>query len=402
MTALLCTFALFALNGELKPLPLEKKLVDSEQVALQLGRLEVPKLGLMGWTKTTVQRAQLEGTTHYVVHRTAELVDFEELGLTAMESRGLYDADFNLVHEFQLKQPFGGDSKPLELEWGEEGFRWRKGRGRWAEGAGEVRPTATTDVPLLVHGLSFSTPWAGQVFDEKTMKLQAQTLQPGKKKTIDGQPVVLLEVEGPTPMRHLLTEDGVFLESKLEGLRIVGANAADDPEKALRRELADNEAFQKVLNQKLPASWSEKKGTYTSDALEMNLKLPKGWHRAPAREVEGTHFHAFSEDSNAYVSLAVTVLGTGYTLDDWSEGIVELYTELAVDGEVKTKKKSFAKQDALIFEFLRAAEAPLDSEAYAWERNGLGFLLIGGTWEKGPKKLHKETSSVLKSVKFAR
>ncbi len=402
MSTLLYGLALVALQGDLPPLPEEKGLESPARVVLEFARLEAGEAGLIGWTKTTVERAQMEGATHYLVHRFAEIANFETLGLTTMESRGLYDSDLNLVHELRSKRAFGDDAKPLEMEWGDEGFRWRTGRGRWNPGTSEIRPTATTDVALMVHGLSVTTPWKGQVFDDETEELQAQTLQPGTKTSIDDENVIVFEVQGPTPMRHVTSEAGIYLRSTLGELRIKGIFVQEETELALRRALADSALFEQVLARELPSQWSEKSGTFSNPALDMSLKLPEGWRRATAKEVDGTHFHAFSEDSNAYVSLAVTVLGSGYTLDGWSEGLLEVYTEVAVDGAVRMKKQSFAKQNAISIEFVRAGDALLDSKAYAWERNGLGFVMIGGTWDEGSKKLHRETSGVLKSVKFTR
>ncbi len=402
MTSLLCCLALVALSGDLKPLPEEQQLVESEQIVLQSGRIEVEKLGLIGWTKTTIQRAQMDGTTHYLVYREGEMADFEALRFNTIEMRGLYDADFNVVREVSLEQPLGGDAKPFEVEWGDEGFRWRKGRGRWSPGAPEIRPTAETDIPLFVHGLSVTTPWAGSAFDSKTLEFKSKTLQPAKETTVDGQAVMVFEVDGPTPVRHRLGKDGAYLESQLDRVRLVAVSADEDSELDLRRELADNATFEQVIDRGLPTYWSEKKGTFTNSTLEMSLKLPKGWSRAPEGEVDGTHFRAYPADVNAYVSLEVAVLGTGYTLEDWSAGLLNVYTEIAVDGEVKTKTKSFAKQDAFIIEYLQAGEAQFATTVYAWKRDGFGFLLKGGVWDKGPKKLQKETASLLKSVKFLR
>ena len=134
----------------------------------------------------------------------------------------------------------------------------------------------------------------------------------------------------------------------------------------------------------------------------MSLKLPKGWQRTTDDETEGTAFQVYSADGNAYMNIVVAVLGTGYTLDDWSEGLLESYQGIAEGGEVKTKKKSIAKASAVTFDYVLAGEAPFDVTTYAWERDGLGIVLSGGTWQKSSKKLHKETASILKSIKFAR
>lgn len=402
MTPLLCTLALIALSQDLKPLPEERNLVETEQVALDYSRLQVAELGMLGWTKTTVQRGQMEGATHYLVHRVAELADFKALGFQVMESRGLYDSDLRLVHEFRRTAPMGADSKSLELEWGDEGFRWREGRDRWNAGGSEVRPTVDTDVALFVHGLSISTPWEAQVFDDTAKVVEKQTVQPGKAKTIDDQKVTIFKVDGSNPLRHLVRDDGVYLRSELETLKANSVEIKEGTELALRQELADNEAFEKVLDQKLAAAWTEKKGTFTNPVFGMSFKLPKGWKRVTGVGAEGSLFSAYSADQNAYVNVVVSLLGTGYTLDGWSEGLLEAYAGIAEEGEVKIKQKSIAKLSAVSFDYVLASDAPLDVTAYAWERDGLGIVLSGGTWQESPKKLHKETASILKSIKFAR
>ena len=157
-----------------------------------------------------------------------------------------------------------------------------------------------------------------------------------------------------------------------------------------------------MFDARLSSLWTEKKGAFHHPSMEIDLKLPKGWHRAPDEEVDGTLFHAYSADSNAYVSVEHVALGTGYSLEDWSEGILDAHVEIAVDGEVKSKKVKFAKQDAISYELVRDGKAHLVSTAYAWKRNGFGFLATGSTWDESPKKIHKETSSLLKSIKLPR
>ncbi len=295
---------------------------------------------------------------------------------------------------------------PRPSPWNLSGVSRASGGGRVAAdgalGADAIRPTAETDIALFVQGLSIATPWKGQVFDTATKEVRVQTIGAGKDSESDGAATKVFEVEGADPARHVLLSDGTYLESQVGDLRILGVQVTDSVELALRRRVADNTALEAVLNKKLPDAWSEKKGTYTNSLLSSNLKLPEGWRRVPDREVDGNHFHAFSKDSNAYVSLAVTVLGTGYTLEGWHEGLLETYVDVAVDGEVEVKKTSFAKQDAFSFEFVRAGEATLDSTAFAWSRNGMGFVLTGGTWSGGPTKLHRETSGVMKSFRIAR
>lgn len=398
----LSSLALAAPLDDLEPLPSERQLAEPEEVALEFARLEVPGSGLIGWTRTSVRRGRIDGATHYLVHRIAERLDFERLGFETIESRGLYDADLGLVHEVRRTQALGADDDPLELKWTDEGLRWRNGRGRWRSVDGEGRPTPEADVALFVHGLAVETPWTGLVFDVESESLQPQTLRAGEETTVDDEPMIVFEVEGATPMRHYLRTDGEYMESRMEPLRIVGVEAGKNAELGLRRALADAAAFEEVLALQLPKGWEEKRRTYTHAALGMSLELPRGWRRADDREVDGTHFHAFSADSNAYASLAVSVLGTGYSLEDWSEGLVEFFTEQAVDGELESESVTFAKQDAVRFEYVRAGDAPLTTTAYAWERGGFGFLFVGGAWVDGPKKLHTETGRVLESVKFAR
>lgn len=402
MTALLCTLALVAIIQDPKPLPEEQNLVEVEQVALDYSRLQVAELGVLGWTKTTVMRGQMEGATHYLVHRVAELADFEALGFRAMESRGLYDSDLRLVHEYRRTEPLGADSNRLELEWGDKGFRWREGRGRWHVGGSEVRPTAETDVALFVHGLSISTPWEAQVFDDTAKEVEKQTLRPGKAKTVGDQKMTIFEVSGSAPLRHLVRDDGVYVRSESDTFKVASVEIQKDTELVLRREVADNEAFQKVLAQKLVAAWVEKKGKFTNPVFGMSFKLPKGWQRVPEVEIDGTLFQAYSQDQNAYVSLVVAMLGTGYSLEGWAEGLRDAYAAIAEDGKVKTKQKSIAKSRAVSFDYVCAGETLLDVKAYAWERGGLGIVLSAGTWQESPQKLHKATASILKSVKFAR
>lgn len=402
MNALPCILSLLALQGDLKPLAEEKQLVDTEQAALEFSRLEVAELGTIGWTKTTVTSGQMDGAPCYLVHRLGEVADFAALKFNSIESRGLFNADFQLVHEFRSQGPLGEDAELLELEWRDDGFRWREGRGRWNTVEGDTRPTTETDIPLFVQGLAVSTPWVGYIFNEKSKELQTQTLQTSSEATVDDEPMRLFGVEGPVPMEHRLTPTGVYMGSQLEELRIVGMQPLEDIELRLRKGVADSPGFERVVDQNMPTGWTEKKGDFTHPILEMSLELAEGWNRAPADEVDGTLFQAYSPDANAYFSLELVVLGTGYTLDDWSEGLLQVHTELAVDGDVKMKKKSFAKQDAICMELVRAGDARLDTTVYAWKRNGFGFLATGGTWDESPKKLHKETAKVLKSVSFGR
>ena len=402
MKPLLCILPLFAIQGDLKPLPEERQLADAEQAALEFSLLDVADVGTIGWTKTTVQSAQLDGATCYLVHRLGEFADFSALKFNSIESRGLFNADFQLVHELRSKGPLGEDTERLELEWYDDGFRWRERRGRWNTVEGETRPTTETDIPLFVQGLEVSTPWVGHIFNDESKELQTQTLQPSSEGTVDDEPMKIFGVEGSVPMEHRLNSNGVYMGSQLEELRIVGMEPLEDMELHLRKSLADSPGFEKVVDQMMPTGWTEKKGDFTHPILEMGLELPEGWNRAPADEVDGTLFKAYSADANAYFSLGLVVLGTGYTLDDWSEGLLGFYTERAVDGDVKMKEKSFAKQDAICMELVLAGDARLDTTVYAWKRNGFGFLATGGTWDEAPKKLHKETAKVLKSVSFGR
>ena len=402
MSLLLCTLALAAFAGELKPLPEERKFTDTEQVAFEYGRLAVPQLGAIGWVRTTVVRGQFDGATHYLVHRLSELADFQAAGFTVIESRGLYNGDLQLVREMRRMEPLGTDTKPLELEWGDEGLRWRRGRGAWKAGGAEVRPTVDSDIALLVHGLAVETPWAGQVFDDKSESIKSQTLQPATKETIEDEELMAFEVEGANPLTHYVSKSGVYLRTKTGTFEVVGLELKDGIELALRRGVADNEAFTKAVQTQLPAGWTEKKGTYSHPTLGLSFKLPKGWQRAKAGETEGTVFQAFSADRDAYLTVVAYTLGTGYELEGWSEGLQEAYAEGAKDGEVKTKKKSLGKTKGIQFDYVFANDAELDCTAYAWERNGLGTVINGGTWQEAPKKLHKETASILKSVKVAR
>lgn len=410
MDTILFSLATLALSGslagspsaDLKPLPEERQLAEPEQVALEFAKVTAGELGILGWTKTTIRRGKIEEEVHYLVHRVAELADFGTLGFSTMESRGVYNSSFELVHEMQVKTPLGSKGKPLELEWSDESFRWREGRGKWTVGTDKTRPTSESDIPLMVHGLSTPVPFEARVFEAKTKLLNTQTMQAGKKSTVDESTRVIFGVEGPEPMSHELDLDGVYMASDIGELRVIGVDPVEDVEETLRRSLANNATFEKLMDQKLPTLWNEKSGTYTHSSLGMSLKLPKGWKRSKKTEADGIHFHALSEDSNAYVSFATTALGTGYTLESWSEGLLEVYSSDAVGGKVKTKKKSFAKQDAVSFEYVSTGDAPLDSQAYAWSRNGIGYLLVGGTWSESPTRLHKETASIFKSVKIER
>ncbi|WP_145194686.1 hypothetical protein [Planctomycetes bacterium Poly30] len=400
MIASLCLLALAAFPPDLEPLAEERGLKDVEQIALEFARLEVPEAGNIGWTKTTVQRAQLDAATHYLVHQKAELLDFDALGFVTVESRGLYNADLQLVHEVRLAQPFGASTEPLELEWGEEGFRWRQGRGGWSDASAEVRPTVKTDVALFIQGLDLQVPFEAHVFEEKTKTLETRTLKAGKETQVDEATMLDFEVDGSTPMHHRMTTQGVYMRSKIGDLSVVGMDVSDDIEVVLGMLIADNEAFASVLGKAVASQWSEKRGTFENASLGMSLDLPKGWERASDQEGDGVVLHALSSDANAFMSVSITVLGSGYTLDGWKDGLLESYAESAIDGKVTTKEMSFAKQDAIRFEFATTGDASLDTTAYAWKRNGMGFTVIAGTWVDSPKKLHRETQSIFKSVKF--
>jgi hypothetical protein len=400
MPILLCFLALTVFTGDLKPLPEERKLTNTEEVAIEYSRLKVAKLGAIGWTRTKVVRGQLNGATHYLVHRLGEIADFKAAGFTVIESRGLYDGDLKLVREMRRMEPLGADTKPLELEWGDKGFRWRRGRGRWTAGGAEVRPTAETDIALFVHGLAVETPWAGQVFDDKSESIQAQTLQPGTEKTIKDKGLMVFKVEGANPMTHYVSKSGVYLRSKAVAFDIAGLEREDDIDVTVRRGLADNEVFTQALRTQLPTGWTEKKRTYSHPTLGLSFKLPKGWQRANANE--GVVFQAFSADKNAYLTVIVAVLGTGYDLDGWSKGLRNEYAKVAKGGEVKVKNKALGATKGIRFDYVFAQELPLDCTAYAWKRNGFGVVINGGTWEEATKKLRKETPGILKSVKVAR
>ncbi|MEM9799489.1 MAG: hypothetical protein AAGA20_04120 [Planctomycetota bacterium] len=407
MTAVFGAFslALLAQTTDIGPLRVERKLLASEQIALEFARFDRDPTGVVGWSKTSVDRGEIDGVTHFVVQRSFEGVDFESLGFFVMESRGLYDAELNLVHEIQTKGPLGGDAERFELEWGDEGLRWREGRGRWTQGSSEVRPTTATEIALMVHGLAAPTPWTGQVFDVETGQIEAQTLQPVRdteERTSDDVAMKVFGVEGATPMSHFVSEDGVYVKAELDGLTVLRMAQLEDTELRLRRELADDALFEQFLARSVPKSWAAKGNAFTSESLGMVVELPKGWKRASEEQADGDLFGALSADGNAYLGLAVVPLGSGYTLEGWAPGFEAEFASLAVDEAVKTKKVKFAKHDAFRFEYVHSGKTPLESTAYVWVRNGLGCVLIGRAWEKAPKKLKRETRSVLESVKFER
>ncbi|MEM8709358.1 MAG: hypothetical protein AAGG01_00285 [Planctomycetota bacterium] len=396
----LCALALISFQTNLKPLPEERDLLGVEQVALEYARVEVPGAGNIGWTKTTVQRGNVDGATHYLVHQTAEILNFETLGLVTMESRGLYNGDLQLVHELRLAQPLGEESTPLELEWTDDGFHWREGRKKWSEASPEIRPTVKSDVALFARGLDLKTPFVAHVFDEKTKKFETRTLGPGKEIKVDDEERMEFKAEGLQPISHRLTPEGVYMDSTIGELQIVALDAAEDTEGALRMLVADNEAFAATLGKALPGQWVEKKGSLSHPTLGISLKLPKGWKRAPKSEVDGVVLRAYSPDDNAYLNITISVLGTGYDLDGWKDGLIEYYAETAEGGKVSSKKKKLAKQEAMQFEFVASGKSSFSTLAYALKHNGIGFAMVSGTWTEAPKKLKREVEGIFKTVKF--
>lgn len=396
----LCALALSSFASDLQPLPGERGLQARERIAFEFARLQSPQLGLIGWTKTEIQRGEVDGATQFLVTRYAELANLEGIGFWTLEQRGLYTEDLLLIHERQRSAPFGGEGDAIELKWEDDGFRWREGRGKWTAVEGDRRVTAETDIALLVHGLSMQCPWEGYVFDLDRRALEVRTLRRGDEKDTDDFTGTEYLVEAKRPQRHQVRDDGEFFCSKMEGFDINYAERGDGSDLGFRRELADSEILAKLLDQRASPSWRQDGRELKSALLGLSLELPKGWTRLPDVETEGVPFYAISPGKDAYITIIVTLLGSGYSFEGWAEGLQEAYTELDGNEKVKKSKKKFARQDAVRFEMVASdAAGKFETTAYAWKRNGLGMVVTVGSKVDGPKKLARETGQLLKSVK---
>ncbi|MEM9382218.1 MAG: hypothetical protein AAGB93_19845 [Planctomycetota bacterium] len=400
MISTLCALALTSISPEIKPLPGERALQSREQVVLAYARIRSPELGLIGWTRTEVHKGEVDGRTQYLVVRSAELAPLQRMAFGTMEQRGLYTEDLHLIQERQRSVSSGSEAVELELRWEDDGFRWREGRGKWTAVEGARRVTAETDVALLVRGLSIDSPWEGYVFDPDRRTVEARTLRRGAVTDEEEFEGTTFLVEAQTPQRHQVRSDGGFFRTRMEGVDVEYAVFHDDLEVELREELAENEVLETMLAERARASWEQDAQEFGSALLGLSLELPKGWRRLPKLEADSVQFYAISAEEDAYVMISTTLLGSGYSFEDWVEGLESFYAEQNPGQQIKRSKKKFARQSAVRFEFVaNDLGLELETTAYGWKRHGIGALVAVGSSSKAPKKVARAVAELLKTVK---
>jgi hypothetical protein len=320
----LCAGPLAAQAQALAPLPEEAKCrartVVWEQTLACKTRVGD---GIVGMVHAKIERAELDGAPHLLVHAVGLAPDPATGLLKKLEEHSLWDAEARLVRLRVSLEPGAWQ----EAAWEKDGVLLRDSKAPKAEPkvlACSTRPSASEDVLIHVKKLRAEEPLQAVVIDQETMKPYDLSLQlAGEQELTRGAekvPVRTFVAKGKREVTTHVGSDGRIEQSEVKDVPIVMVRALV-PDREVQRAILSNPMLLAPTLTRLRASWKEAAGEWRSEALGIALKLPaKGWKRQATTETNAV-FMAMHESNDSLFLIAVEPTGDAWTLDEYGDAL---------------------------------------------------------------------------------